>query len=114
MVPWGFDLGEIDTPTAIWQGSEDLMVPFAHGRWLASRVPGAAVHLLEGEGHLSIYRSTSQTPDLSQKRRLPDDIGVATMPWGGAVRQALGMALSPCSGHYRLKPPDRGAKGRSC
>jgi len=54
MVPWGFDLGEIDTPTAIWQGSEDLMVPFAHGRWLASRVPGAAVHLLEGEGHLSI------------------------------------------------------------
>lgn len=51
---WGFDLGEIDTATAIWQGSEDLMVPFAHGRWLASRVPGAAVHLVEGEGHLSI------------------------------------------------------------
>lgn len=52
--PWGFDFGEIATTTAIWQGSEDLMVPFAHGRWLASRVPGAAVHLLEGEGHLSI------------------------------------------------------------
>jgi pimeloyl-ACP methyl ester carboxylesterase len=52
--PWGFDLGEISTTTAIWQGSEDLMVPFAHGRWLASRVPGSAVHLVEGEGHLSI------------------------------------------------------------
>lgn len=52
--PWGFDLDEIDVATAIWQGSEDLMVPSAHGRWLAKRVPGAAAHLLEGEGHLSI------------------------------------------------------------
>lgn len=52
--PWGFDLEEIETATAIWQGSEDLMVPFAHGRWLASHVPRASVHLVEGEGHLSM------------------------------------------------------------
>ncbi len=52
--PWGFELDEIETATAIWQGSDDLMVPYAHGRWLAARVPGAAVHLLDGEGHLSI------------------------------------------------------------
>jgi len=52
--PWGFDLAEISAPTTIWQGSEDLMVPFAHGQWLAPRVPGAIVHLEEGEGHLSI------------------------------------------------------------
>jgi pimeloyl-ACP methyl ester carboxylesterase len=52
--PWGFDLAEISVPTAIWQGSEDLMVPFAHGQWLASHVPGAIVHLEDGEGHLSI------------------------------------------------------------
>jgi pimeloyl-ACP methyl ester carboxylesterase len=52
--PWGFDLGEIAVATAIWQGSEDLMVPIAHGRWLAAAVPGAAVHLAEGEGHVSI------------------------------------------------------------
>jgi pimeloyl-ACP methyl ester carboxylesterase len=51
---WGFEVAEIEGATAIWQGSEDLMVPFAHGRWLSSRVPGASVHLLEGEGHLSI------------------------------------------------------------
>ena len=35
--PWSFDLSEISVPTMIWQGSEDLMVPFAHGRWLSSR-----------------------------------------------------------------------------
>jgi hypothetical protein len=38
----------------IWQGSDDLMVPFAYGRWLSAHVPGASVHLEEGEGHLSI------------------------------------------------------------
>ena len=52
--PWGFDLGEISVPTMVWQGSADLMVPFAHGRWLASHLPGASVHLEPGEGHLSI------------------------------------------------------------
>jgi pimeloyl-ACP methyl ester carboxylesterase len=52
--PWGFDLAEISVPATIWQGSEDLMVPFAHGQWLASHVPGALVHLEDGEGHLSV------------------------------------------------------------
>jgi pimeloyl-ACP methyl ester carboxylesterase len=52
--PWGFDLGEIAAPTYLWQGSEDLMVPFAHGQWLAAHVPGATVHLEQGEGHLSV------------------------------------------------------------
>ena len=52
--PWGFSLAEISVPTMIWQGSADLMVPFAHGRWLASRLPAASAHLEEGEGHLSV------------------------------------------------------------
>ena len=52
--PWGFDLAEISVPVMIWQGSEDLMVPFAHGQWLAAHVPGARAHLEDGEGHLSI------------------------------------------------------------
>ena len=52
--PWGFELSEIEVPTMIWQGEEDLMVPFAHGRWLASQLPDAHVHLESGEGHLSV------------------------------------------------------------
>lgn len=52
--PWGFDLAEIHRPVTLWQGSADLMVPFAHGEWLASRLPGASVHLEPGEGHLSV------------------------------------------------------------
>ncbi len=52
--PWGFDFSEITAPTMIWQGSADLMVPFAHGQRLAAQLPGASLHLEHGEGHLSL------------------------------------------------------------
>ncbi len=52
--PWGFDLKEISVPTSIWQGSADLMVPFAHGQWFSKKLPGATAHLEQGEGHLSV------------------------------------------------------------
>jgi pimeloyl-ACP methyl ester carboxylesterase len=53
--PWGFDLKEISVPAAIWQGSVDLMVPFAHGQWFAEKLPAATAHLQQGEGHLSVW-----------------------------------------------------------
>ena len=52
--PWGFELGAIERPVAIWQGSEDRMVPFEHGRWLGEHLAGAETHLLEGEGHITL------------------------------------------------------------
>lgn len=55
--PWGFDLGEIMVPVFLYQGSEDKMVPLAHGKWLAGHLPEDKVEarLLEGEGHISIF-----------------------------------------------------------
>jgi pimeloyl-ACP methyl ester carboxylesterase len=50
---WGFALGD-GAPVTVWQGDQDMMVPFAHGEWLAKHVPGARAHLLSGVGHLSI------------------------------------------------------------
>lgn len=52
--PWGFAPSDVTVPTYLWQGSDDLMVPFAHGEWLAERIPGVTAHLEQGEGHLSI------------------------------------------------------------
>ncbi len=52
--PWGVDLAAVSVPVHVWQGSADLMVPFAHGPWLVGAIPGARAHLVDGEGHLSI------------------------------------------------------------
>jgi pimeloyl-ACP methyl ester carboxylesterase len=52
--PWGFELEDIRVPVSIWQGPHDLMVPFAHGEWLAAHVPGARAHLEPEHGHLSL------------------------------------------------------------
>jgi pimeloyl-ACP methyl ester carboxylesterase len=53
--PWGFDLTGIRVPAFVYQGDQDLMVPVAHGRWLAAALPGAHAELLASEGHLSVY-----------------------------------------------------------
>jgi pimeloyl-ACP methyl ester carboxylesterase len=59
--PWGFALSDLDVPVFLWQGDEDLMVPAAHGRWLAGELAHAVPHLITGEGHLSILRNSIGT-----------------------------------------------------
>jgi pimeloyl-ACP methyl ester carboxylesterase len=51
---WGLRLDAIEAPVAIWQGDQDMMVPFAHGQWLAAHIPGARAHLEAGAGHLTM------------------------------------------------------------
>ncbi|HTP98077.1 MAG TPA: alpha/beta hydrolase [Casimicrobiaceae bacterium] len=52
--PWGFDVAAVRAAVTVWQGDLDLMVPFAHGRWLARRLPNARAHMAPGHGHLSL------------------------------------------------------------
>ncbi len=54
VAPCGFSVDEIAVPPVVWQGSEDLMVPFAHAPGLAAHVPGATARPQQGESHLSI------------------------------------------------------------
>jgi pimeloyl-ACP methyl ester carboxylesterase len=50
---WGFPLGA-GAPVTVWQGDQDMMVPFGHGKWLAASLPAARAHLIPGAGHLSL------------------------------------------------------------
>lgn len=56
VLPWGFELSEIKVPVLLYQGSDDKMVPYAHGKWLADHLPKEHLreHLIEGEGHVSL------------------------------------------------------------
>jgi pimeloyl-ACP methyl ester carboxylesterase len=54
LAPWGLDLSTVTVPVLIMAGGADLMVPFAHGRWLAENVPNAERLFDEDEGHLSL------------------------------------------------------------
>ena len=51
--PWGFDVRDIRVPVEIWYGAADVLVPAAHGAWLADNVPGAEVRVDTRAGHLS-------------------------------------------------------------
>jgi pimeloyl-ACP methyl ester carboxylesterase len=45
--PWGFDFSNIAVPVLIIYGSADVLVPSAHGEWLAVHVPGCIVKIEE-------------------------------------------------------------------
>ena len=52
--PWGFDLGAVSVPVAVWYGEHDLMVPPTHGRWLSGAIPGASTAYFPDDGHVSL------------------------------------------------------------
>lgn len=52
---WGFSLSDIRVPLQIWQGEQDLMVPYSHGEWLSKHIPQAESHLNQVDGHLTLY-----------------------------------------------------------
>ncbi len=51
LTPWGFDVTEISIPVLLLHGGQDRAVPFSHGQWLASHIPGAEAWFFEDEGH---------------------------------------------------------------
>jgi pimeloyl-ACP methyl ester carboxylesterase len=52
-VPWGFDVSELTVPVEVRYGATDVLVPAAHGDWLAANVPNATVAKDAGQGHMT-------------------------------------------------------------
>jgi pimeloyl-ACP methyl ester carboxylesterase len=49
--PWGLDLGRIDAPAVLWQGTADRIVPPALAFDLARRLGNCRAVRLDGQGH---------------------------------------------------------------
>lgn len=62
LLPFGFEIEEIEVPTLIVHGHRDQFVPLDHGIWMAGAVSGAEARLSEDEGHLSLY--VNAVPDV--------------------------------------------------
>jgi pimeloyl-ACP methyl ester carboxylesterase len=58
--PWGLDLATIAGPVLAVHGEDDRMVPAAHTRWIAERVPGAQLRLSPGVGHVSVLSAEAE------------------------------------------------------
>lgn len=62
VAPWGFSLADVTGPVFLWQGGQDLMVPPAHGHWLAAALPSCRARFLPDDGHLTL--ETTRSPEI--------------------------------------------------
>ena len=52
--PWGCTPSAVTAPTLLSHGTADGIIPCAHARWLADRLPAATLEIHQDLGHVSI------------------------------------------------------------
>lgn len=63
-------LGDIDAPTLIVHGTEDLMLPVGNAHAIAPRMPGARLEILDGAGHLFFWERPRRSAALVREHAL--------------------------------------------
>lgn len=61
--PWGFDPATVTIPVLLWHGANDNFSPVSHARWLAERIPTAAVIVQANAAHFGAF---DVLPDILQ------------------------------------------------
>ncbi|MGH6654203.1 MAG: alpha/beta fold hydrolase [Actinocrinis sp.] len=68
--PWGYDAAQVQAPTLFLHGDQDGILPPAHGKWLASRIPNAELRLYAGDAHISVLNHAESALEwLAEKAR---------------------------------------------
>jgi len=62
VAPWGFEPADIRVPVLLLHGTQDLMAPPTHGRWLAAQIPGVEAEITGSEGHITLL--TTRIPEV--------------------------------------------------
>jgi pimeloyl-ACP methyl ester carboxylesterase len=63
-----FELDQIRVPVSIWHGADDRNVGIEHAMWLSQHIPGAQLHIIEGEGHVSLIMRIDEVLDDLRRR----------------------------------------------
>ena len=70
-------LRKLAVPTLIMHGTHDAMVPLAHGRHLASVIPGARLHTIRGWGHDVPDALSADIANVVARHALPERVAIA-------------------------------------
>ena len=62
-------LSEIVTPAAVVCGTDDRMTPPKYATYLRDKIPGAALHLIEGAGHMVMIEKPEEVTAILAARR---------------------------------------------
>jgi len=52
---WKFHINQIEVPVDVWHGSNDELTSLTMAKYTAKQVPGAQLHIIDGEGHYSLW-----------------------------------------------------------
>ena len=63
VVPWGFDVGDIDVPVLLAQGGRDHVVPPSHAEWLLRHCRKSELWLRPNDGHIAVLNASALAMD---------------------------------------------------